>query len=166
MELLLIRHGQAGKPSPAIYPNDDERPLTAKGERAFKSAALGLHHLKLDLKTILTSPTVRTRKTTELLALGLELSPKVIRVVPQLHFGFSPIKALSALGRMKLRSRVAIVGHEPWLGDFLTLLIAPKGPIAFKWTKGGACLVETPEVGRGNGRLLWFLTQDQLGMLK
>jgi phosphohistidine phosphatase len=165
MEILLVRHGQAGKSDSKAYPDDDLRPLTAKGRKAFKRAAKGLRSLGLKPGKILASPAVRTRTTAELLARGLGLDKKSIRETPELHHAVSPAKALEKLSRMRLPGSVALAGHEPWLGEFLSLLIAGDTRARIELDKGGACLVEAADLGRKKGRLLWLMTQDQLASL-
>jgi phosphohistidine phosphatase len=164
--ILLGRHGSAGTADPEAWPDDDLRPLTAKGRKAFKRAAKGLRAQRLEPGLILTSPALRTRRTAELLAEGLHAKAAAVRAVPELHHAVSPAKALDALSRMRLPASLALVGHEPWLGEFLSLLIAgdPKRARA-EIGKGGACLVEAEALARGKGNLLWLLTQDQLRSL-
>ncbi|MEO7427277.1 MAG: histidine phosphatase family protein, partial [Fibrobacteria bacterium] len=114
MEILLVRHGQAGKPDAAAYPDDDLRPLTPKGRKEFKRAGKGLRRLRPETEKILFSPAERTRETAELLARSLDLAEKDLLEVPELHHGVSPAGALARLTRLRLPRRVALVGHEPW----------------------------------------------------
>jgi phosphohistidine phosphatase len=163
IHILLVRHGLAGKPDPASWPDDDLRPLTGKGRKAFKQAARGLRSQAPEPSRILTSPALRTLQTAELLADGLRLEKKAVRIVPELHHGVAPAKALETLAHMKLPRSMALVGHEPWLGEFLSLLIAGGAKYASAaLDKGGACLVEAESMDRGKGVLRWLLTQDQL----
>lgn len=166
IHILLVRHGLAGKSDPAAWPDDDLRPLTAKGRKAFKQAARGLRSQAPDPSRIYTSPAVRALQTAELLADGLRLGKKAIRIVPELHHGVAPAKALETLAEMghaRPPRSVALVGHEPWLGEFLSLLIAGGAKYASaSLDKGGVCLVEAESMDRGKGVLRWLLTQDQL----
>ncbi|MEO6096820.1 MAG: histidine phosphatase family protein [Fibrobacteria bacterium] len=166
IHILLVRHGQAGKPDPALWPDDDLRPLTGKGRKAFKHAARGLRSQAPDSSRILTSPALRTLQTAEVLADGLRLDKKAIRIVPELHHGIAPAKALETLAHMhpkRLPRSMVLVGHEPWLGEFLSLLIAGGAKYASTaLDKGGACLVEAESLDRGKGVLRWLLTQEQL----
>ena len=166
IRILLVRHGLAGKPDPEAFPDDDLRPLTDKGRRAFKQAAKGLRPHATETGKILTSPALRTVETAGLLAKSLGLGAKAIVTVPELHHLVSPAKALYALSRMRLPRSFALVGHEPWLGEFLSLLIAGGAKYASaKLDKGGACLVEAESLDRGKGVLLWLLTREQLEAL-
>lgn len=169
MEILFIRHGLAGKPDAKRHPDDDERPLTPKGRKSFKRAAKGLAALDAEPRLILTSPALRTRETAELLARGLGIDAKAVRDLPELHHSIPPARALAKLARMRLPKSIALVGHEPWLGEFITLLIAGKaGAIAGKTQsvmemgKGGGCLLDAAALKSGQARMRWLLTQDQL----
>jgi phosphohistidine phosphatase len=166
MRILLVRHGPAGKPDPETYPDDDLRPLTSKGRKAFKKAAKGLRAQAVDPALILTSPVLRARQTAELLAAGLGLKEKAIRAMPELHHAVPPAKALARLARMRLPRAVALVGHEPWLGEFLSLLIAGgTGTARAELDKGGAGLVRADSPAKGGGVLAWLMTQEQLASL-
>jgi phosphohistidine phosphatase len=165
MEILLVRHGQAGKPDAATYPDDDQRLLTPKGRKAFKSAGKGLRSLGLGTEKILVSPAERTRETAELLARALDLGEKDILAVAELHHAIAPVKALGRLSRLRLPRRIALVGHEPWLGEFLALLIAGDTHARFGFAKGGAGLVEATSFAKDKGSLVWLMTQDQLAAL-
>ncbi len=166
MKILLVRHGQAGKPDPGKYPDDDLRPLTGKGRKGFKKAAKGLRAQTVDPAVILTSPVLRARQTAVLLADGLGLKEKAVRNLPELHHAVPPARALARLARMRLPRAVALVGHEPWLGEFLSLLIAGGAKSArAELDKGGAALIEADAPVKGGGVLIWLLTQEQLASL-
>jgi phosphohistidine phosphatase len=169
MDLLLVRHGLAGKPDPEAWPDDDRRPLTAKGRKAFKAAAEGLRAQGPEPALILTSPAMRTRETAELLAKAFGLKGRAVRPWEALHHARAPESALAALARQKLPPAAALVGHEPWLGAFLSLLLAGETGLGLEFAKGGAARVEIPGGGtraRGRGRLIWLLTQDQLAAMR
>lgn len=164
--ILLVRHGLAGKPDPETYPDDDLRPLTAKGRKVFKAAAKGLRSQSVDPTLILTSTVLRALQTAELLADGLRLKEKSIRPMPELHHAVPPAKALVRLARMRLPSAVALVGHEPWLGEFLSLMIAGGATTArAELDKGGAGLLQADSLAKGGGTLIWLMTQEQLASL-
>lgn len=165
MEILLVRHGLAGKPDAAAYPDDDQRPLTPKGRKEFKRAGKGLRGLRLKTEKILVSPAQRTRETAELLARSLDLAEKDILVVPELHHAVAPASALARLSRLRLPRRIALVGHEPWLGEFLSILVAGDTRARFGFAKGGAAMVETTALDKDIGSLVWLMTQDQLSAL-
>jgi phosphohistidine phosphatase len=168
MDLLLVRHGLAGKADPEAWPDDDERPLTGKGRKTFQAAAKGLRSQGPKPALILCSPALRTRQTAALLAKAFGLKDGAVRNWDALHHARDPEKALAGLGRLRLPPSAALVGHDPWLGEFLSLLIAGENGAGLRFAKGGAARAEIPDGGtraRGRGRLLWLLTQDQLAAL-
>jgi len=167
MDLLLVRHGLADKADPGVWPDDDLRPLTQKGRKAFKAAAKGLKRSGPRPSLILTSPALRTRETAAILAKVLGLGGRGIKVWDSLHHGRAPEKALSALREQRLPGTAALVGHEPWLGDFLSLLICGRKDAGLELAKGGAAWVEIEKGAgfKGRGRLHWLLTQDQLASI-
>jgi phosphohistidine phosphatase len=160
MKILLVRHGLAGTANPKAWPDDDLRPLTVKGGKQFGKAALGLRALGLKPMRILTSPAERTRQTAE-----LKLKTDSMLAAPELHHGTPPGKAMARLSRMRLPRSIALVGHQPWLGEFLSLLIDGSESARIGLDKGGACLVEADALGKGKGVLVWLMTQDQLAAL-
>jgi phosphohistidine phosphatase len=166
MRILLVRHGPAGKADPEAYPDDDLRPLTPKGRKSLKKAAKGLRAQEVEPALILTSPVLRARQTAESLADALGLKEKAIRAMPELHHAVPPAKALARLARMRLPRAVALVGHEPWLGEFLSLLIAGgAGSARAEIDKGGAALVQADSPAKGAGVLAWRMTREQLAAM-
>jgi phosphohistidine phosphatase len=165
MRILIVRHGLAGKRDPEVYPDDDLRPLTPKGRKAFRRAAKGLRSQGLEPAVILTSPALRARQTAELLADGLGLAAKRVVDAPALHHAVDPAKTLAKLSRQRFPGTVALVGHEPWLGEFLSLLVAGDKLARLALDKGGACLAESKSFAKGKADLIWLLTQDQLAAL-
>ena len=156
LEVYLVRHAVAGERGPA-YPDDRLRPLTAEGIARFRDAVAGLRALDLSLDLILTSPLVRARHTAELLAAGLPGKPPIEELDALAPEG-RPAAILEAIARSarRPRRRVALVGHQPDLGDFGAKLLGARGTLAFK--KGAVALIEldgaTPA---GPGTLHWML---------
>ena len=72
------------------------------------------------------------------------------------------IAAISAKHAKK--GRVALVGHEPNIGELAARLIGAKAPIEFK--KGAICRIDLETLPpRGVGVLRWFLTPKMLRKL-
>ncbi|MEZ6016807.1 MAG: histidine phosphatase family protein [Planctomycetota bacterium] len=110
MDLLLVRHAIAEEQRPEL--DDAERALTEDGQGRFALAVAGLQRLGLTGDACWHSPWKRAAETARL------LSPVIageLRVEPLL--ALAPGEALLA----KLRGaapghRLALVGHQPWLG--------------------------------------------------
>ena len=57
---------------------------------------------------------------------------------------------------------VAVVGHEPHLGELVTWLLGGQGS-SVEFKKGGACLLRIDgRIGAGSAILQWHLTPSQL----
>jgi phosphohistidine phosphatase len=154
MDLLLVRHGLAGKADPRAWPDDDERPLTEKGREAFRAAAKGMKSQGPKPALILASPAVRTRETAALLAKAMGLKQSAIRNWDAIHHSRAPEKALADLARQGLPKSAALVGHEPWLGEFLSLLIGtgrdPRRRIPGQGTRAPALAPDPGPAGRAS----------------
>lgn len=166
MEILIVRHGEAGKADPRRHPDDDLRPLTEKGERRFHRAAKGLRALGLRPAKILASPALRTMGTARLLADRLGLRARQVSAADALHHSVSAAAALRSLARDlsggRGPARFALVGHEPQLGRLVSLLVSGSTGANLPLEKGGAALVDVEALRAGAGTLRWLLTQDQL----
>lgn len=137
MELLLVRHAIAEDPSPDRP--DDARALTRRGRKRFRAAVGGLGRLGLSFDHLLYSPVLRAVQTAELLGPLLEGESAVCEALA----APPDLALLSALSPLPCR-RLALVGHEPWLGELAALLLMGKtGPgenLGFR--KGGVAWLE------------------------
>jgi phosphohistidine phosphatase len=106
-QLWLLRHGEA---VPHDSKPDDERELTARGERQSVAAGAGLARLGVEFAAIYTSPKVRAADTAKLAAEALNVDPAVEEVLAN---GFDAGDALELLGRHNADAKVLIVGHNP-----------------------------------------------------
>jgi phosphohistidine phosphatase len=117
MELLVIRHAIAVERLPDDV--DADRPLTQRGRRRFKQVVRGLRTLDLRVDRILSSPWRRAAETADL-ALPLLRSGGSAEVCSSLC-GPPRTELLSAIASAAA-PRVAVIGHEPWLGELIALL--------------------------------------------
>lgn len=155
-ELYLVRHAIAAERS-THRAGDDTRPLTARGVVRFKKAVAGLATLGAGIDEVFTSPLVRARQTAALLAAGLRGAPAV-RVLDALAPGHAPPAVVAQLARAvrRRRRRIALVGHEPGLGELAAHLIGAGRPLPFR--KGGICRIDMESLtSRRPGVLAWFL---------
>jgi phosphohistidine phosphatase len=162
-ELYLVRHAIAAERGDE-WPDDTKRPLTHRGITRFKEIVKGLVWLDVAVDEVFTSPLVRARQTAELLAAGLGSKP-VVKELEALAPGYSPPAVVSALEKAARRRRVALVGHEPGLGELAAHLIGARRPLPLK--KGGICRIDLASLGRPRraGALIWFDTPKVLRKL-
>jgi phosphohistidine phosphatase len=141
MELFVIRHAIAVPGSMLLA--DADRPLSPKGRMRFSQAVMGLQRLKIRFDRLYHSPWLRAVETAELLAPVLDGkavgSPALARTPSQ--------DVLAVL----VGERVALVGHEPWMGElvaWLTTGTPPDGSV-FAFKRGGVAWLEgQPQPGR------------------
>jgi phosphohistidine phosphatase len=154
--LYLVRHAIAEDRGDA-WPDDRLRPLSEEGRAKMERQVQGLVQLGVEIDEVLTSPLVRTRQTADILSQGLPSHPPVTDW-PPLEPGNRPKEALLALKPFARRTRLALVGHEPGIGELSAALIGARQPVAFK--KGAVMLVEVAMLppATGAGELRWFVT--------
>jgi phosphohistidine phosphatase len=141
MELFVIRHAIAVPGSMRL--TDADRPLTPKGRARFSQAVLGLQCLKVRFDRLYHSPWLRAVETAELLAPVLDG-----KAVDSAALARAPSQdLLDAL----VGERVALVGHEPWMGELVAWLTtgAPPHGSVFAFKRGGVAWLEgQPQPGR------------------
>ena len=154
-ELYLIRHAVAEERSEE-WPDDTKRPLTDEGIARMRKNARGLVRLGVTLDVVLTSPLVRTRQTADILAAAFESRPPVV-AFDALAPGASHDLVLADLEKQSRRTRIALVGHEPGIGELAARLVGSRR--AFEFKKGAACRIDMESLAPGGpGALRWFLT--------
>ena len=155
-ELYLIRHGLAAERG-ENYPDDTKRPLTSRGIQRLKRAGKALVAMDVAFDVILTSPLVRTHQTAEALASAFREPPPIVNA-PSLAPGGTHNAIVDDLAKQShRRKKIAIVGHEPGIGELAARLMGLRKPIEFK--KGAICRIDVTALPpTGNGQLKWFLT--------
>jgi phosphohistidine phosphatase len=158
-ELYVIRHAIAAERGPD-WPDDDKRPLTEKGISRFKEGVAGLTWLDVVLDEIFTSPLVRAKQTADLLAADIPGKPQV-KLLPALAPGTGPEEVMTQLAKTARRRRIAVVGHEPGLGELAAHLLGARRPLPFR--KGGVSRIDLQGLtGKRPGSLIWFVTPKML----
>jgi phosphohistidine phosphatase len=156
LELYLVRHAIAAERGPS-YPDDRLRPLTPAGIARFRETVAGLRELDVTIDLIITSPLVRARETAELLAAGLPGKPPIETLEGLAPGGRAAhvVEAITKHARRRQR-RLALVGHQPDLGDLGSRLLSARGVLDFK--KGGVAFIELDGATPGGpGTLHWLL---------
>ena len=162
-ELYVIRHGLAEERGDA-WPDDAKRPLTDEGTSRMRKAVRGLARLGVSVEVVLSSPLVRARQTAEIVAAGLDPRPSLV-VVDSLAPAGSYAAIAADLDKHARKTRIALVGHEPAIGELAARLIGSRHPVEFK--KGAVCRIDVdnlPPIGPGD--LRWLLTPKILRAVK
>jgi phosphohistidine phosphatase len=156
MELIIVRHAIAFERDAHRWPDDEDRPLSARGMARARKAALGLKGITQRPTRVLTSPLLRARQTAAILT-QVAGWPRAI-ACPQLMPGTAPRELLTLIGRGR-DERLAVIGHEPGLGHLASACLpGSAATAALSFRKMGAALLEFKDVPRpGRGELVWFV---------
>jgi phosphohistidine phosphatase len=162
LELYLIRHGIAAQRSDD-YPDDSKRPLTNNGIARLRREAKALEALGVSFDQIVSSPLTRTKQTAEILAETMKSKPPIATIDALAPAG-TPSAVVQELVKYARKARVAVVGHEPNLGELAAKLIGARIPIEFK--KGAICRIDFEVLPpKGVGQLRWFMPPKVLRKL-
>ena len=152
-EIYLVRHAIAAERGEE-WPDDSKRPLTERGMGRFKEVVRGLRSLDVALDEVFTSPLVRARQTADLLAAGVD-GKAIVKTLDALAPGHAPATVMAQLAKAARRPRLALVGHEPDLGELAAFLIGAQRALPFR--KGGVCRIDVGGLaGKRAGSLVWF----------
>ena len=166
MNLFILRHGLAIEPGSSGYAKDSERPLTPKGERKLWKIADAMEELELRFDWILSSPYLRARQTAEIVAESLDLR-KQLEFSEHLTPAGSAKKLVTLINHRKPPAKeVLLVGHEPYLSELISLLVAGDTQSAVLMKKGGLCKLTLEQLeAQRCARLEWLLTPKQLCLM-
>jgi phosphohistidine phosphatase len=105
---------------------------------------------------VLTSPLVRARQTADIVAAAFTTRPPIV-VIESLSTEGSPQSVITDLEAHSRRGRIALVGHEPGIGELAAKLAGARR--AFEFKKGAVCRIDVESLPpAGPGTLKWFLT--------
>ena len=161
--LYIVRHAVAAERGEK-WPDDNDRPVTHQGAAKMREVVHGLAALDVEPDLVISSPLVRAVETAEIVVKGVKSTPKIV-TSPAFAPGGSPSAMAAALASLGKGRSMAVVGHEPGLGEFAAWLIGARHPVPFK--KGGVASIELsewPPVARG-GTLIWLATPKMLRAL-
>jgi phosphohistidine phosphatase len=160
VKLYLLRHGPAVERR--VDRPDFDRPLTERGRRRMRRIARALRRAGVEVEAIYSSPLVRCLQTAEAVVAELPGAPS-----PGVEPGLAPEGRIDELLReiaarhRAARATIVLVGHEPDLGRLLSVLLTGDRRSAFRFRKGGICLLDVPAGRLRYGRcatLEWFAT--------
>jgi phosphohistidine phosphatase len=144
MNVFLVRHAIAESTDPERWPDDLMRPLSPDGIARFRSVAKALRQVATP-QLVLSSPASRCTRTAEILTDRAGWPQHEID--DQLAPG-SRAQDVSALLRSRGSDSVAVIGHEPDLGDLVSYLISG-GQVRTDLRKGGFVWLEGEPTRRG-----------------
>ena len=115
MDLVLWRHAEAEEGGP-----DLARALTGKGEKQARRVAEWLHSRLPDSARIVASPAKRAQQTANALA---DAAHRKVKTVDALAPGASAKDVLAAIAWGSGKGVIVVVGHQPTLGEVVSLLL-------------------------------------------
>ena len=154
MKVYFIRHGIAAERG--TYTDDEKRPLIEKGVNKTTKVAKRLSN-RINFDLILTSPLIRAYQTAEILKKA-SLAQKIQTFAPLKPDGNIEdwLQWLRSPKKEKYSS-LALVGHQPDLGNWIEMLIwgTVKNQIIVK--KAGIAGLHLPTIGTPVARSSLFL---------
>jgi phosphohistidine phosphatase len=149
--LILLRHAKSARPRGTP---DATRPLAARGRRDALAVGRWLRDQAPRIDFVLCSPAVRAVQTWDLAAAQLDAKPRVRH--DERLYGASAEDLLTATQELPRKaSAVVLVGHNPGLENFLTLLTSAAErlktaaiavittPVSWEQARGGPWTLKT-----------------------
>jgi len=158
MLAVLVRHALAAERDAVEYPDDSSRPLVPRGKKVARRMARQLAAGGVVPTVILSSPWKRAWQTAGILA-EVTRDDKAARTLCEALAADPNLEALAgAIGQVGANDVVALVGHEPWLGELASLLLTGSATrLAIDFPKGGILGIELAAMAPAAGRLRFFL---------
>jgi phosphohistidine phosphatase len=163
--LLIVRHAIAFERDGHRWRDDGARPLSPAGIRRARKAAAGLKQFTKAPDRVLTSPLIRARQTAQILTdvAGWPQAEEAAELAP----GTPAPAVLTLLGRNRV-ALIAVVGHQPGLGDLLTACLLNDGrALRIEMKKNAvACASFDGSLRAGRASLEWLATPRMLRGLR
>jgi phosphohistidine phosphatase len=167
MQVLIVRHGVAEDRDEfaATGQADELRPLTEKGRYKTNKATKGIRKLVPMLHHIAASPLLRAQQTAEILS--ERYNDSYVETLQALSPDGDKQAILSYLQIYGYHfETIALVGHEPDLGELSTWLLTGQQGNWLSLKKSSACLLEfNGAVVAGKANLLCYLAPKHLRRL-
>ena len=158
--LYLLRHAKSSWKDSSLA--DFERPLKRRGRDAAEGMGRFLASKNVDISMLISSPSVRTRETVEIVLRHAKL--QVEPLFDQRIYEASPATLAQIVSEIPADKETAmLVGHNPGMEELLAFLThetrhMPTCALARISLDG----VSWKEVDRGTGKLEWFVTPKDL----
>jgi phosphohistidine phosphatase len=167
MELYILRHGVAVPRGSSEYPNDGDRPLTPRGTRGMRKIAKGMRAMELSFEHVFSSPFARAKQTAEIAVSVLQPDHTIEYTQYLQPDGDMEVFIGECLTKCGEEDRILVVGHEPYLSQFISFLVCGDDSLEMNFKKGGLCKLSIASLRVGKcGTLQWLLTPEQLKDLR
>ena len=118
--LYLVRHAKSSWDHPGL--DDFDRPLNERGMRDALDMGKYLAKLGVLPDVIVTSPAVRARQTSEVLAPDMRIPVDNLREDGRIYAASVPVMLEVMRGWDETWNRVMMVGHNPGIAEMVVLL--------------------------------------------
>lgn len=154
MNIYFLRHASAGshRASPAA---DEKRPLDPDGIQQCGTVAKALKSIGVEVDLVISSPLTRAAQTAELVAREIGYEKKV-EFSDSLRPDATYREFQQLLQKFASKDEIMVVGHNPTLSEFLSLLISEGASHTAVELKKGA-VAKVPLDGNSHS-LQWCLT--------
>ncbi len=161
MQVLIIRHADAENEAKT----DELRSLSSKGKADMWENAQGLKQIVPQIDHIAHSPLLRAQQTAEIIAQVYSKVP--LEILHPLAPGHPMIAILTYLQQQaQIAPIIALVGHEPTLGQLASWLLTGQVGQWMPLKKGAVCSLEfSHQLEVGQAILNWMLRPKQLRQL-
>jgi phosphohistidine phosphatase len=159
MLLYLLRHGDVVESG---Y-TDSSRPLSSLGEEQAAVVAGVFVTFHLPLSAILSSPLLRAVRMAEIIS--EKITGVTCSATEHLAPGMNEKQLFKQLNELGMQA-VLLVGHEPHLRRFVSLLLSGSSHAQIEFRKATLMCIEcSREVQPEAGTLKWMLNIDQMNRL-
>ena len=146
MEIYLLRHGIAVDRDAHQLRSDAHRPLTEEGFKRTRKVTKALAALGVSFAAVLTSPLVRAKQTADLAVEALGI-PAKLRLCDALAPGGKARDLIAEIKRLvQPDEAVLLVGHEPDMSRFASLLISGEPDADLTLKKAGLCVLDAGDL--------------------
>jgi len=161
MNLYLMCHATPTELDENV--DDNQRPLTEKGRKKLSQIARSLEKLDLEFDVIITSPYLYARQTANIVADALDIKKKCVLDSDNLTPPGSGEKLIEEINAREAVDNLLIVGHVPFLSQFIGMLLAGDTSLSIDIKKAGLCKLSIEQLTYGRCATLgWLLSPSQL----
>jgi len=163
MKLYILRHAIAEERDEDLYPDDSLRPLAPKGKRKMAKMAEQLEDMDIQIDLIVSSPYVRAYETAKIVRKAFELNKNELALSDHLAPSGIAKDLINEINEIYPVGHLMLVGHQPYLSDLITILVAGNPSMSVILKKGGICSLSIDRLAYEKcATLEWLLTPAQL----
>jgi phosphohistidine phosphatase len=157
--LYLLRHAKSSWKDDSLA--DFERPLKRRGREAAEAIGEFLASKKVDLSVLISSPSIRTRQTIDIVQKHAKLG--VEARFDQRIYEASLATLVQVVSEIPDDNKAAmLVGHNPGMEELLAFLTREHRHVPTGALSRISLESSWKEAGRSSGKLEWFVTPKDL----